>query len=153
MNPRYITTRNSPSKLLLDKLAWAHQVYHANLGWFADKYSIQEDLPKFKDIKSVFLIGSHATKDNWHDDTSDVDFKFHIPGLTSMYAQIYKKEVLDKLLHDGEKRDWVDLWFAQRDDQITHPRYSLTKHWNKFNKTPQAVLGRAQIGQLEHQAQ
>ena len=142
MNPRYFsaTKQGRPTKLLVQKLALAHNVFHSNIDWFCGNYQIdQEERRNITDVQGVYLIGSHATSNNWQDDTSDVDFKLLVPNATQSNLLFYKRDVLDKLLHGGEKRDWVDLWFAQRDDQIMLPRYDLTRYWLDFNKKAPAV--------------
>ena len=131
-NPRYILGVD-PTPPLLEKLKLGHQVFHANLDWFAQKYGLDlEDRTNMAKIEGVFLIGSHAEFERWDDAFSDVDFKLVNSFALPMNMQIYKKEVLDRLLHDGEKRNWVDMFFVQRDDQVMEPRYDLTSYWNSF---------------------
>lgn len=132
-NPRYITVKGKPTQPLMDKIKRAHEIYHANLEWFTGKYGL--DVEEFKDNRKLFLIGSQAEETVWNDAFSDVDFKLLNRRVLPMSLQIYKKEVLDPLLHDGEKRDWIDMWFAQRDDQIRAPRYDLTRYWLELNDT------------------
>ena len=127
-NPRYMSYGGEPSVELLDKMTRAKQVYIGNLGWFCPKHAFE---PKdFRDVRGVFLIGSHATDSDWKDDTSDLDLKLIVPAPLPAQLHTYKREVLDRLLHEGEKKRWIDLFFAREDYQVTLPRWDVTSYWN-----------------------
>lgn len=130
-NPRLISEAGEPTVELLGKLQRGRGVYLSNIPWFCEKYGLNPE--EFKDVQGVYLIGSHAQERGWHDDTSDIDFKILNPSATPSDLHRYKREVLDRLLHEGEKRRWVDLFFARADYQITMPRFDLTSYWNKMS--------------------
>lgn len=129
-NPRYISGEGIASVELLKKLDRARAVFCGNLGWFCEKYSILER--ELGDVQRVYLIGSHAEFEGWKDETSDLDLKLLIPEATPQNLHQYKREVLDPLLCRGKKKRWIDLFFAQRDDQVMDPRFDLTTYWNEL---------------------
>jgi predicted nucleotidyltransferase len=128
-NPRYLTEEGEPSVELLKKLSHAKRIYFRNLEQFCDKYVLETG--DFRDIRNVFLIGSHATDKEWDDSTSDLDFKLVNPSATPEYLWKYKKEILDPQLCIGEKKRWIDLFFAREVYQVLLPRWELVNYWNK----------------------
>lgn len=131
-NPRYLTSDGEPTVELIDKLCTARQVYFSNLEWFCQKHGLSQE--EFKAIRGIFLIGSHANDSGWQDETSDLDFKLVNSEALPEHLFTYKREVLDKLLHQGEKKRWIDLFFAREDYQVTDPKWNLTTYWNKLGK-------------------
>ena len=141
-NPRYIQLKKQgeiyiaePSVELLRKIKTASNVFYSNLGWFCEQNGFLER--ELAEISGVYLIGSHATESKWDDDTSDVDFKLLNPIATPSDLHQYKRDVLDRLLCQGgseNKKRWIDLFFAQRDDQIMDPRFDLTSYWKSVSK-------------------
>ncbi len=129
-NPRYVLDNDEPSVELLEKLNLARQVYFNNLDWFCDKWAYNKNEMSF--IKSVWLIGSHTTDTDWRDETSDLDLKLVVPAGMSENLYRYKREVLDPLLCIGEKKRWIDMFFARREDQVMPPRVDLTAAWEKL---------------------
>lgn len=129
-NPRYISVEGIPSVELLRKLDRARAIFFNNLEWFCEKYSFLER--ELRDVQGIYLIGSHAQQDGWKDETSDLDLKLLMPEATPQNLHQYKREVLDPLLCRGKKKRWIDLFFAQRIDQIMFPRYDLTSYWNEL---------------------
>lgn len=128
-NPRYLTEKGEPTVELLQKMSLAKKVYYENIDSFCQKWSInQNDLT---DIKEVYLIGSHATEAEWQDEKSDLDLKLVNPSAIPENLWRYKKEVLDPKLHLGEKKRWVDLFFAREDYQVTNPKFPVGEYWNK----------------------
>jgi hypothetical protein len=128
-NPRYLTNEGEPTVELLQKLSLAKGIYLNNLPEFCDRHFF--DVSDFLDIQNVFLIGSHAEKRGWNNDTSDLDFKIVNPTVIPEHAWKYKRDVLDPMLKIGEKRRWVDLFFAREIYQVIEPKWSLIKYWNK----------------------
>lgn len=131
-NPRYISRKNEPTVELLQKLARAKKVYFDNLEDFCSHQRIEPtDLKK---IDRIYLIGSHATEGDWHNDTSDIDFKLVMPDAIPMDLFNYKRNVLDPILcsPEGEKFRWIDLFFVREDYQVLNPRFDLTSYWNKI---------------------
>lgn len=126
-NPRYLTEEGEPQVELLKKLSLAKQTYFNNLEQFCKKYSF--DLNELSSIGRVFLIGSHATENDWDDDSSDLDLKLVNSKAIPENLWRYKREVLDTKLHVGEKKRWIDLFFAREDYQVTPPRWDLTRYW------------------------
>lgn len=131
-NPRFINQQGEPTAELIGKLRRAVQVYYGNIGWFSEKWNVP--LEELKGIQNVFLIGSHAGEEGWKDETSDIDFGFVIPTLLPEVAHRYKREVLDRMLHEGEKRRWIDLFFVRENYQITNPRWELTPYWENIQR-------------------
>jgi hypothetical protein len=129
-NPRYMSSQGIPSVELLRKLNMANSVFYGNLDWFCNKWGFLEK--EFVDIQGVYLIGSHAQLNGWKDETSDLDLKLLVPDAIPQNLHQYKREVLDRLLCQGPKKRWVDLFFAQREDQIMDPRFDVTFYWNEL---------------------
>lgn len=131
-NPRYLSRTNEPTVELLQKIARAKQVYFGNLEEFCSHQSI--DSSELKKIDKLYLIGSHATEGEWHNDTSDIDFKLVMPDAIPMDLFNYKRKVLDPILcsPEGEKFRWIDLFFVREDYQVLNPRFDLTQFWNKI---------------------
>jgi predicted nucleotidyltransferase len=113
-NPRYISKQGEPTVELLQRLVRAKETYFSNLEKFCELHHIHPD--EMKKVDEVYLIGSHATESDWHNETSDIDFKLVIPDALPMDLFRYKREVLDPLLcpKDQEKFRWIDLFFCQR---------------------------------------
>lgn len=128
-NPRYLTEKGEPTVELLQKMSIAKHVYFENLKNFCEKYSF--DFDSISDIENVYLIGSHATENEWNNESSDLDLKLVNPSAIPENLWRYKREVLDPLLHVGEKRRWIDLFFSREDYQVTSPKFSLGKYWDK----------------------
>ena len=128
-NPRYLTKEGEPTVELLQKMSLAKKVYFENLEPFCEKHYL--DISSFKDISHIFLIGSHATENEWHDESSDLDLKIVNPSAIPENLWRYKREVLDPQLHLGEKKRWVDLFFAREPYQVTEPKFDLIRYWNK----------------------
>lgn len=128
-NPKYLTTEGKPTVELLKKLSLVKDVYLGNLGKFCHKYFLNEE--DFKDIRNVFLIGSHAEENSWDDEQSDLDLKIVNPSAIPEYLWKYKKEVLNSKLCVGEKKSWIDLFFASKEYQVLPPRWELIDYWNK----------------------
>jgi len=126
-NPRYLTEGGEPQVELLRKLSLAKQTYFHNLYSFCQKYSF--DSRELSAIEKVFLIGSHATEKDWNDESSDLDLKLVNSVALPENLWRYKREVLDPKLHIGEKKRWIDLFFAREDYQVTSPKWDLTKYW------------------------
>jgi|SRR3989344_140452 len=129
-NPRYLSKEGIPTVELLGKLYLAKQVFHSNLGWFCETHGFQAE--ELKNIAGVYLIGSHAEEDGWNDNTSDLDIKLVNGSAFPENLHRYKREVLDKLLHQGEKRRWVDLFFVGEEYQVTQPWWDLTEYWSRL---------------------
>lgn len=109
-NPRYLVypdyerETGEPTVELLGKMAKAKEVYFKNLGAFCRKYSF--DINDMSHIEKVFLIGSHATEDDWSNETSDLDLKLVNPAALPMWLHSYKRHVLDPALNaEKEKVD------------------------------------------------
>lgn len=137
-NPRYLVypdydkETGEPTVELLDKMSRAKDVYYTNLARFCMKHII--DINDMSDIERVYLIGSHATDTDWHNETSDLDLKLINPSVPPMYLHQYKREVLDPKLNQGEdKNRWIDLFFAREDYQVTKPRWDLTYYWMRLD--------------------
>jgi len=127
-NPRYIIGSGEPTVELLDKLSTAKEIFTFNLEWFCRKYGL--DPLELSDIRGAFLIGSHAKESGWRNETSDLDIKLVNPSAIPQDLFRYKREVLDPLLHKGEKKRWIDLFFAREDYQVTLPRWDITPYWS-----------------------
>lgn len=128
-NPRYVSREGESTVELLMKLNKAKKTYFSNLDDFCEKEFV--DKISLGNIEKVYLVGSHASKDNWMDETSDIDFVFVNSEAIPENLFRYKTKVLDKLLCSSErKRDWVDLYFVREDYQVTEPRIEITKDWN-----------------------
>lgn len=129
-NPRFISTEGIPTVELLEKIRHAKLVFNGNLEWFCEKwYAPREGM----EVEKCYLIGSHANDFGWHDETSDLDLKLIMPRGDSEKLRRFRKEVLGPLLCNSErKRDWIDLYFVQRDDQVLSPRYDVTQYWEKY---------------------
>jgi predicted nucleotidyltransferase len=128
-NPRYFNYGKATPELV-GKLAIAKKVYFENLDNFCEKYCIE--LEPFRDITSVFLIGSHAEDTAWSNETSDLDLKLVNPSAVPDYLRVYKQKILDPKLHLGDKPHWIDLFFARELYQVLPPRWELTKEWNSL---------------------
>jgi hypothetical protein len=127
-NPRYLSREGEPTVELFMKLSRAKEVYFNNLESFCKEHYF--DIDSFRDIKDVYLIGSHAEEEGWHDETSDIDFKLVIPSVVPQNLFEYKRKVLDKELCSSErKRDWIDLFFVREDYQVLHPKWKITSFW------------------------
>ena len=136
-NPRFMSKEGEPSVDLLMRLYKAKKVYLENLSEFCKKEHFEKG--DLEEISEVYLIGSHASEDNWMDETSDIDFALVMPLATPQNLFEYKRKVLNPILCASErKRDWVDLYFLRQDYQITDPKFKITKAWkdikleNKF---------------------
>ena len=131
-NPRYMSANGEPTPELLDKLSLAKQVFLSNMPWYCEKNGM--DVREMSRVDKVYLIGSHAKEEGWHDDTSDLDIK--IVNLSEDWLpddmHRFRREVLRPLLCVGEKFRWIDLYFVKRDDQALPPRYDLTDSWNRL---------------------
>lgn len=129
-NPRFIGKENEPTVELLLKLARAKEVYLGNLERFCLEEGINPE--ELKKVDRVYLIGSHATEDNWNDKESDVDFKLIVPNALPMYLLEYKRKILDPILcpKNEKKSRWIDLFFVREDYQVLPPRIDLTEYWN-----------------------
>jgi predicted nucleotidyltransferase len=128
-NPRYLSYEGEPSVELLKKLSRTKKVYFGDLEKFCHRYAL--DPHDFKNIQNVFLIGSHATDKEWDDRSSDLDFKIVNPSIIPEYLWKYKREILDPKLCIGEKRRWIDVFFARELYQVLLPRWELIAYWNK----------------------
>jgi len=133
-NPRYLVYPNyeketgEPTVELLDKMAKAKEIYYRHLGRFCNKWHF--DINEMSHIEDVFLIGSHATEDEWDNETSDLDLKLINPSALPMWLYQYKREILDPKLCAGmEKFRWVDVFFAREEYQVLKPRWKLTDYW------------------------
>jgi hypothetical protein len=132
-NPRYLSYEGEPTVELLMKLYNAKKVYFNNLDSFCKKMCFDRD--NFYDIKRVYLIGSHAEEDKWHNDTSDIDFKLVLPNMIPQNLFEYKRRILDnKLCSSERKRDWIDLYFVKEDYQVDGPRWDVTRAWKDIKK-------------------
>ena len=129
-NPRYLTEQGEPTVELLQKLSLVKKIYFEGVSKFSYKYSL--DKTDFGDIQNIFLIGSHANKTGWNNETSDLDLKIVNPSVLPEFLWKYKKEVLNPFLCFGrEKKRWIDVFFAREDYQVTFPRWELIEYWNK----------------------
>ncbi len=126
-NPRYLTSQGEPTVELLKKMSFAKKVYYENLDKFCEKWAIEKK--DLENITNVYVIGSHATEKDWNDDTSDLDLKLVNPNAIPENLWRYKREILDPHLHLGEKKRWVDLFFAREDYQVTNPKFSVVDYW------------------------
>jgi len=141
-NPRYLKVRSSfvngelkvewvPTRELLEKLRKAKVTYFKSLDRFCDENVLS--IEDYRRITEIYLIGSHAEEEKWNNDSSDIDFKLLIPNATPAYLLDYKRRFLDPVFKkSSKKKDWIDLYFAQRDDQIFLPRYGLIEYWNEI---------------------
>lgn len=131
-NPRYIGKDEEPTVELLQRLSTAKNTYFGNLEKFCSEKHISSQ--EMKSVEGVYLIGSHATDTDWHNDTSDIDFKLVIPEALPMDLFEYKRKVLDPTLcpKNLEKFRWVDLFFVREEYQVLHPRFDVTSYWNKL---------------------
>ncbi|MFZ1970608.1 MAG: hypothetical protein WAU65_00285 [Candidatus Nanoarchaeia archaeon] len=130
-NPRYLTENGQPQVELLKKLSLAKRTFYENLPSFCQQNYL--NLEELKSIDGVFLIGSHATKNEWHNDSSDLDLKLINSRAVPENLWRYKRIILDPILCDQskEKRYWIDLYFALKNYQVTSPKWDLTKYWNE----------------------
>ena len=128
-NPRYLSKEGEPTVELLMKLYSAKKVYFENLELFcSEEYVNKKNL---ESVEKIYLIGSHAQEEGWHDDTSDIDFKLVMPNAIPENLFRYKRKVLDKILcSSSEKKRWVDLYFVRQDYQVLRPRWDVTGAWN-----------------------
>jgi predicted nucleotidyltransferase len=128
-NPRYLSREGEPTVDLLMRLYKAKKTYFENLDDFCEREFINKD--EMSLVSKVYLAGSHASKNNWMDETSDIDFVLVNPLAVPENLARYKRKVLNPILCSSErKRDWVDLYFVRRDYQVTEPRINITKDWN-----------------------
>ncbi|MEK6835787.1 MAG: hypothetical protein AABX55_02075 [Nanoarchaeota archaeon] len=132
-NPRYIKDGKLTEELEF-KLKLAHYVYISELEPFCKGYGYDHELENLRNVKGVYLIGSHAQESGWDDEKSDIDFRLLIPNMLPEAFDQYKRKILDAKLHIGKKPDWIDLFASQRDDQILQPMYNLTNLWKEFNQ-------------------
>lgn len=132
-NPRYISKDGLPQVELLRKLSKAKATFYNNLMEFCEHEKMQWNYNEMKNVDRIYLIGSHAEEEEWSNETSDIDFKIvNSKGLpANLWA--YKQKVLDPNLcpQGTEKKYWIDIFFARRDDEVREPRFDLTKYWNK----------------------
>ncbi|MEM4181828.1 MAG: hypothetical protein QXX68_01595 [Candidatus Pacearchaeota archaeon] len=128
-NQRFLDKEGNPTVELLLKLERAKKVYLGNLENFCQENFIFPD--DFRLVEKVYLIGSHATENNWDNERSDVDFKLVVPNALPMDLLEYKRKVLDPILKQKteEKRRWIDLYFVHSDYQVLPPRFDLTDYW------------------------
>jgi len=133
-NPRYLVYPDyekeigEPTVELLGKMEKAKHTYHKNLPEFCKRWGF--DINDMCHIEGIYLIGSHATEDEWNNDTSDLDLKLINPAAPPMWLHLYKREILDPKLNAGkEKFRWIDLFFAREEYQVLKPRWDLTNYW------------------------
>jgi len=128
---KYLNNKGKPTEKLLEKLACAKKVYLENLTTFCNKHFL--DISSLREIKSIFLIGSCAA-DNFGEN-SDLDLKLVNPLAIPENLLRYKREVLNPLLcnPDKLKRDWVDIYFAREEYQVSFPRVNLTNYWDNVS--------------------
>ncbi|MEM4719379.1 MAG: hypothetical protein QXG18_00740 [Candidatus Pacearchaeota archaeon] len=131
-NPRFLDKEGNPTVELLLKIERAKKVYLGNLEKFCKENFISSQ--DFKQIEKVYLIGSHATENDWDNERSDVDFKLVVPKVLPMNLLDYKRKILDPSLKQEteEKRKWIDLYFVHSDYQVLPPRFDLTEYWYKI---------------------
>ena len=130
-NPRYFKDGKATKELLF-KLNMAHYVYLNELEPFCKGYGYEHEYQNLKNVKGVYLIGSHAENSGWSNDTSDIDFKLVIPDMLPAAFDEYKRKILDSKLHIGKKPDWIDLFAVNERYKIDQPYYDLTRIWNSF---------------------
>jgi hypothetical protein len=133
-NPRYLVYPDytgeigEPTVELLRKMEKAKSIYFTNLPAFCEKWSF--DLNDLGHIEGIYLIGSHATDNEWNNDTSDLDLKLINSVAPPMWLHLYKRDVLDPELNAGkEKFRWIDLFFAREEYQVLKPRWNLKDYW------------------------
>ena len=137
-NPRYLGLRKQgdlyipePTVELLKKMTTGKEVYMANLNWFCDKYGLPMD--EFLDIQKAYLIGSHASVDDWQEETSDLDLMLVNPSVMPANFHAYKREVLNSLLCRGiEKKRWIDIYCVREEYQVNEPRVEITNAWKNL---------------------
>ncbi len=129
-NPRFMSRNGEPTVEMLQLLTRAKQVFLHNLEWFCEKYGYSQE--ELKGIDGVYLIGSHANEGGWKNSTSDVDLKLTNPNADPENLLRYKREVLDPLFKQGEKRRWIDVYFVREAYQVTPPGWDLTQYWQKI---------------------
>ena len=130
-NPRYVKN-GIPTQELEEKLKYAHYVYMNEVGPFCRGFGLDHELENLKDIKGVYLIGSHATDSEWDNKESDIDFKLLIPNLLPDAFDQYKRKILDDKLHIGTKPTWIDLFAVNEKYKVDPPYTDLTSLWNSF---------------------
>jgi len=130
-----MTPEGEPTVELLQKLTRAKQVFYGNLEWFCEKWGY--DAQELKIVEGVYLIGSHAKEQGWNDETSDLDFKIVNSQALPESLHRYKREVLNRLLNQGDKKRWIDLYFSQRSDQVLPPSWDLTEYWKRLELVQQ----------------
>ncbi|MEK6835311.1 MAG: hypothetical protein AABX61_03550 [Nanoarchaeota archaeon] len=130
-NPRYIKD-GKPTEELEFKLKMAHYIYVSELEPFCKGYSFEHELENLRNVKGVYLIGSHATDSKWDNENSDIDFKLLIPNMLPEAFDQYKRKVLDAMLHIGEKKKWIDLFAVNESYKVISPYFDLTSLWINF---------------------
>ena len=129
-NPRYLSFDGEPTVELLMKLHKAKETYFGNLDEFC-KNNVVFDKKALDNFDEVYLVGSHASIDDWQNDSSDLDFVFVNSNAVPQDLFEYKRKVLDKILcSSSRKRDWIDLYFVRENYQVLEPRHDLTKIWD-----------------------
>lgn len=127
-NPRYLSNEGEPTVELLMKLYKAKKTYFENLDAFCEMEFV--DKSSLMNFENAYLVGSHASENNWMDDKSDIDFVFVNSMAIPENLFRYKRKVLNKILCSSErKRDWIDLYFVRKDYQVTEPRFDITNSW------------------------
>ncbi len=131
-NPRFIGDNGEPTVELLLKLEKAKRVYFQNLESFCNNNSFSVN--EMKDIRGVYLIGSHAKACDWDNENSDVNFKLVLPFALPMNLFEYKRKVLDPILcHKHLKKSkWIDLFFVREEYQVFPPHIDLTEYWHRL---------------------
>ncbi|MBT4135625.1 hypothetical protein HOD75_02900 [archaeon] len=131
-NPRYLTNDGEPTVELLRKLTHAKKIFTRELDGFCDSWGY--DPNEIGWVENIYLIGSHAEVSGWTNDTSDLDLKIINSKAFPQALWDYKRRVLDPCLCEGdEKRKWIDIFFARRDDQVLYPRWELTEYWDNID--------------------
>ncbi len=130
-NPRYFKDGKATKELLF-KLNMAHYIYMSELEPFCKGFGYEHEFQNLKNVKEVYLIGSHANPNGWSKDTSDVDFKLVIPNMLPAAFDEYKRKVLDSKLHIGKKPDWIDLFAVNEKYKVDLPYFDLTLLWESF---------------------
>lgn len=130
-NPRYLTREGEPTVELLRKLTLAKHVFESNLIWFCEEQGL--NLTELSVVERIYIIGSHANKNSWQDETSDLDLKIVNGKALPENLHRYKRKVLDRLLCQGERKRWIDIFFAREDYQVTEPRWDVTDYWKRIS--------------------
>lgn len=130
-NPRYLSKEGIPTPELLEKLHTAKLAYFGSLPLFNQKWGT--DKSGLEKIVKVCVIGSHANDQGWKDETSDLDLKLVTPEMDAELVRDFKNNFLRRLLCQGEKRHWIDLFFVHEEYQVTPPRFDVTEYWDKID--------------------